>query len=167
VLLIGSTAILALSLAGAASAVPIGPSFPPTGGTVDFAFTGGPTAADAGGVDVEFTNFTEVSGWIDLWWFEVSALEVHAFVLGVLVFRALDHLEGPAVGVITRLSILVASAGVVLGSMLMYLVILPDPFGAMACAILAIAVGLMAMMKVLRTPASQFDNLPDLDFEPA
>ena len=93
-LLIGSTAILALSLAGAASAVPIGPSFPPTGGTVDFAFTGGPTAADAGGVDVEFTNFTEVSGWIDLWWGPWAGASLAAGLDGSLHSLAFSGISG-------------------------------------------------------------------------
>lgn len=64
------SAILALILfvAAPASATVLGPSFPPDGGTVDFAFSGGPSPADSGGLTVEFTNFAMTTGWMELYW---------------------------------------------------------------------------------------------------
>jgi len=50
-----------------------GPSFPPDGGTVDFAFTGAPSPGDAGGSNIEFTNFVQTTGWIELYWGPSSA----------------------------------------------------------------------------------------------
>jgi hypothetical protein len=50
-----------------------GPSFPPDGGTVDYAFSGAPSPADAGGATVEFTNFTPDTTWSQLYWGPSSA----------------------------------------------------------------------------------------------
>ena len=68
-------AILALLAAAPLSAGALtvtGPSFPPDGGTVDFAFSGA-GAADAGGANFEFTNFVQTTGWIELYWGPSSA----------------------------------------------------------------------------------------------
>ncbi len=60
-------ALLALAPLSAGALTVTGPSFPPDGGTVDFAFSGG-NAADAGGSNFEFTNFVQTTGWIELYW---------------------------------------------------------------------------------------------------
>jgi hypothetical protein len=66
--LLAITASLLL-LALTANAAPItGPSFPPDGGTVGFAFSGAPSAGDSGGQNVSFTGFTPDTVWLELYW---------------------------------------------------------------------------------------------------
>jgi hypothetical protein len=50
-----------------------GPSFPPDGGTVSFAFSGSPSAGDSGGRTIEFTSFVPDTTWIELYWGPSSA----------------------------------------------------------------------------------------------
>jgi len=50
-----------------------GPSFPPDGGTVSFAFSGAPSPGDSGGSTVEFTSFVANTTWSELYWGPSSA----------------------------------------------------------------------------------------------
>lgn len=50
------------------NAIILGPSYPPDGGTVDFSASGAGSPGDSGGRNFHFSNFTETSGWTDLYW---------------------------------------------------------------------------------------------------
>jgi hypothetical protein len=51
----------------------VGPSFPPNGGTVSFAFSGAPSPGDPGGTNVAFTSFDPDTTWSELYWGPSSA----------------------------------------------------------------------------------------------
>jgi PEP-CTERM motif len=90
---ITTASLLLFALPSSATTI-LGPSFPPDGGSVNFAFSGGPSPNDAGGLSVAFTSFVLPGSTLALYWGPSSAFLPTAGLDGIAHSLTLSSISG-------------------------------------------------------------------------